>query len=97
LIARAEFKTLTEWQAIRARLAAVPVVKSVRVARLRSQEAGIELMTTVTQDVLMQTLAEQGILMSPDKANGAGEGVVLTLTLPTFESPAPVSSEPIDN
>lgn len=58
---RVAFQTLTEWQNIRARLSGVPAIKSVRVTRLKSQEAQIELVYQTSLEQVLAGIEGQGL------------------------------------
>jgi hypothetical protein len=79
------FRTLTEWQAVRARLAALPVIQSVRVARLRTQEAGIEIKTALDDMTLVNVLAAQGLMLVADDDANQTQGYRLSLAPQPFD------------
>jgi hypothetical protein len=88
------FKTLTEWQNIRSRLADVPSIQSVRVKRLRAQEAQIEIVYTTSIEHVLRDIAAKGIqvdhhanmTVSSSRMNdmepAAGDAAMYVLKLP---------------
>lgn len=92
------FNTMTEWNDIRTRIKSIPGVSTIRITKLKAQEATIDIVTSpeiaVNPTTLQAALNARGLELHADTSNMSGASAPLILTRGTVPSAAAAPVQP---
>lgn len=83
---RIVYKDLQEWQRIKTRLQATPTISRLKIGRLKTQEASVQIIYSGSETDLLQQLQSRGIQI---KAKPTSSAAAITRSYPPLYSSAP--------